>query len=192
MGGVVMFEGNDRLPGDILFNLESIRNWALKEGLISDPDFQFMNDGKMEELKTVFSPKDQMQIAVAIHEGDGDPFYLEYPFIPAKSLIEKGRKVELYYWRMSPSRKNDDGSIKFIGDVKFGFIFPGTYQEICSLSGGVLVTKKFSALFNQLYKSCPVTTLPNGEISINVEGKVDARFTKSGRKYDVVFSLRDH
>ncbi|MBW8010304.1 MAG: hypothetical protein FVQ83_03545 [Chloroflexi bacterium] len=191
LGGFVMFEGYESLPGDILLNLEAIRNWANEEGLIIDPDFQLMNTEKMEELKTVFSPEDQMQIAIAIHKEESSLNYLEYPFIPVKSLIKKGATIDLYYWRMLPSAKKVSGPSNFIGDVKFGFIYPGTYQEICSLSAGNLVVQKFTALFNQLYLSCPITTLSNGEISINVEGKVKAQFTKSGRKYDVIFSLTD-
>ncbi len=159
--------------------------------LITDPDFQFITDETVESLQKVFTPADQLGIAIAIHDGDGSPFYLEYPFMSIKSLISKGGEIKIYYFRMKPKKQNEDGTFDFFSEVKFGFIYPGCWKEICSTSTGKLVVEKYSTLFNKLMHKQPIKKLSNGSLEINTEGILKATFFKSGREFDVKLNLQD-
>lgn len=189
--GLFFFEGQEHIPGDLIPNLTNLRKWAIDEGLIYDPEFQFLNQEIVNSLSAIFASSDGIQIAIAIHEEGGDPFYLEYPFLPVKSLIKRGVAVEIYYWKMRPTRWDKDGNITHFGEVRFGFLYPGCHKEICSVSTGKRVVEKFNVLYDQLVDRYSVKIFDDGAKEITVDGAVRAKFFKDGRYFDVENTLVD-
>ncbi len=188
--GIVFFSGMEQLPGDIALSLVEIRKWALNQGYITDPEFQLLLDDRVNALSSHFDPEDQLQIALAIHPGRGDPFYFEYPYLPVKSLIRRAVEVELYYWRMIPTRWDSNGRIIYYGETKFGFLVPGCNAEICSLSTAKRVVDKFQTLISDLSNEYPIEEFPDGSREITVDGAVLARFLKDGRHFNITLSSK--
>ena len=183
--GIVFFTGMDLLPRDIILSLSEIRKWALDKGYITDPEFQLLLADRMNSLSSFFSPEDQLQIALAIHPGGGKPFYFEYPYLPVKSLIRRDVEVELYYWRMVPTRWDSNGKIIGYGESKFGFQMPGCSEEICSLSTAKLIVEKLQSLILDLSNEYEISELEDDSKEITVDGQFLARFNKVGRYYDI-------
>jgi hypothetical protein len=188
--GIVLFTGMDQFPDDVVLSLGEIRKWALSQGLIADPDFQLLLDERIDTLSGHFGLEDQLQIALAIHPGGGEPFYLEYPYLPVKTLIRRGEEVELYYWRMIPTRWDSNGNILHFGETRFGFLLSGCTEEICSLSTAKLIVEKLHSLLSDLSDEYQVEVFPDGSREITVDGAVLARFVKEGRFFDILLSSK--
>lgn len=188
--GIVFFTGMDQFPGEILIDLVEIRKWALSKGLITDPKFQLLLENRISALSGHFKSEDQLQIALAIHQGGGKPFYFEYPFLPVKSLIHLGKEVELYYWRMLPTRWDSNGNVLYFGETRFGFLFPGCNEEICSLSTAKFIVEKLQDQLVELSNEYKIQEFPGGSKEITPEGVLLAKFVKNGRNFDVLFSKK--
>ncbi len=198
--GLVLFSGVDHLPDDILLNLDSIRQWAFKQDLVSDPEFQLLLDDRLQNIAKCFSSDDKPQIAIALnesreatHEAKEGLSYMEYPFLPVKTLIQRGEKIKIVYWVMQPSQWDVHGNVLQFGEVRFGFWYPSCQDEFCSLSNAEIITQKFNSLLTQLSNDCPadypVRSFKDGSKEITVDGVVRARFLKKGRFFDVDLSL---
>lgn len=188
--GIVFFIGMEQFPGDILINLGEIRKWALSNGLITDPKFQLLLEDRINTLSSHFKSEDQLQIALAIHQGSGKPFYFEYPFLPVKSLIRLGKDVELYYWRMIPTRWDLKGNVSYFGEARFGFLFPGCNEEICSLSTAKFIVEKLQRQLVELSNKYQIREFPDGSREITAEGVLLAKFVKNGRNFDILLSRK--
>ena len=188
--GIVLFNGMDQMPDDIVPSLGEIRKWALGQGLIADPDFQLLLDERIDALSGHFGIEDQLQIALAIHPGGGEPFYLEYPYLPVKSLIRRGEEVELYYWRTMPTRWDSNGNIIHFGETRFGFLLPGCSEEICSLSTAKFIVEKLHSRLLDLSDEYQIEVFPDGSREITVDGAVLASFMKEGRYFDILLTSK--
>ena len=188
--GIVFFTGMEQLPGDSVLSLGEIRKWALDQGFITDPEFQLLLDDRINALSSYFDPEDQLQIALAVHPSGAESFYFEYPYLPVKSLIRRAEEVELYYWRMIPTRWDSNGNIISYGETKFGFVLPGCSEEICSLSKAKLVVEKLQSLILDLSNEYRIEEFPDGSREITVDGAVLARFVKEGRYFNIILSRK--
>src|SRR5712692_4241091 len=82
---IVFFEGGEHLPDDIVFSLGEIREWAMRSGLVSDPDFQLLVQNRAAEVVKVVTPEDELGVAIAISNRNGELEYFEYPFLSVRS-----------------------------------------------------------------------------------------------------------
>ncbi|GAF97444.1 unnamed protein product, partial [marine sediment metagenome] len=113
--------GLEFLPKDIILSLENIRNWAIESKLIDDSEFQFITSERVDNLRKHFSYEDELQILISLYKEDPENLnYLEYPFIPIKTLIKKSKEISIVYWQMIPTIWNPDGSINDYGEVHLG------------------------------------------------------------------------
>ena len=190
--GVVFFSGMEILPGDLVLSISEIRKWAYEQGFISDPEFQLMFNDRISSLSDFFVPEDGLQLALAIHTGVDDPFYFEYPYLPVKSLIDRDIEVEIYYWRMIPTRWDTNREVIYYGEVKFGFQMPGCNEEICSISTAKHVVEKFQSLILNQLKYGEIRSFNDGSKEAVVDGELLARFYKEGRFYNVTFEWKQH
>ncbi|MBN1454465.1 MAG: hypothetical protein JW963_25835 [Anaerolineales bacterium] len=188
ISGFVFFSGTELLPGDLLLDPNVIRQWAMKKGFISDPEFQLLHPEKLQSLSKCFSSEDELLIAIALHNKNGQAFYMEYPYIPVKTLIKHGTDIQLVYWRMSPTVWNQNREVVQFGEVRFGFWHPGCYEELCSLSTGKRVSAKFNLMLDKLSSVHNIERFEDGSKEIVVDGTVQARFFKDGRYFDVILS----
>jgi hypothetical protein len=189
--GLVFFSGQHLLPGDVLLDLDHLRQWALRQGLIFDPDAQLLVPERIQTLTKCFSYDDRLKIAISICEGQGKSFYKENPYLPVRSLIRRAEEVAIVYWRMAPTEWDSSGEILQFGQVRFGFWCPGCSEELCSLSTAKRVAAKFDLLLGQLSGTYEIELFEDGSKEITVDGAVGAEFLREGRLFDVSFSLRE-
>jgi len=181
----LVFWGGEFLPGDIIPSLDSIRKWAFEQNLIWD-EGQLITPERIEALQKHFAYEDELSILIHLYKNSsGNLCYLEYPYLPVKSLIKKEKEVQIVYWQMWPSAWKADGSVIDYGEVRFGFWYPGNSGEFCSTSNAKLVVKKFRDLFHQLADIYGGKILSAGVLDMEVDGDVKAKFYKSGRLFDV-------
>jgi hypothetical protein len=188
--GLVLFAGMDQLPDDIILSLGEIRKWAFNEGLVTDPEFQFLVDDRVVALSGHFEPEDKLHIALAIHPGGGEPFYFEYPYLPVRSLIRRGDQIQLQYWQMRPTRWDRDGNILQYEEARFGFIVPGCTEEICSISTAKRIVEKLGSFLEELSDQYQIERFSDGSKEITVDGGISATFFKEGRYYDIVLAKK--
>jgi len=176
-------------PDDIPLTFENIRSWAAQNRYVTDPEFQFISKERILSFSKCITSEDNLQIALAIHPGDGEPFYMEYPYLSVKDLIRRGETVKLAYWQMKPTRWDADGNILKYGETRFGFYLPGCHDEFCSVSTAKRVVEKLGELLLTLSKSDKFIfkEFSDGSKEITVDGEVSAKFYKDGRFYDVEF-----
>lgn len=185
------FWGSEFLPKDIIPTFGNIRNWAFKRNLIYEPEFQLITSGRIEELRKHFVYEDNLSILIHLNkDSSGELEYLEYPYLPVKTLIKKAIEIEIVYWQMIPTAWVADGTVKKYGEVRFGFWYPSNVsEEFQSISSARLIVKKFRELFNNLSGVYLKNKLNNGILDVAVDGDVKAKFFKTGRLYDVEFTL---
>ena len=188
----VVYWGGGHLPRDSFPGLPYLRRWAVDSQLISDPDLQFVSTGDVEELRSVVGGDADFMVAVHICESPlGGLEYLEYPFIPVRSLIKANLLVRLVYWRLEGAERVDPDSDAVPGIIRFGFWLDGTHLEIASESAGIIVNRKFREAFRELRDRFETRTVQEGGttqgIEIVPEGAVSARFFRTGRSNDVEF-----
>ncbi|MBA7611101.1 hypothetical protein ES703_18317 [subsurface metagenome] len=192
----LVFLGLEVLPKDLIPNWGNIRGWAFKNNLIWEPELQLITSERIEELRKHFVYEDRLSIIIHLYkDSSGKLEYLEYPYLPIKTLIKRAIEVEIVYWQMIPIQMipttwNINSSIKNFGEVRFGFWYPDiSSEEFQSRSNAKLVVKKFEDLFYQLSENYIKKKLSNGVLDIEVDGDVKAKFFKTGRLYDVEFTL---
>jgi len=190
--GIVFFTGMEQLPDDTVLSLVEIRKWALEQGFVTDPEFQLLLSERINALSGYFDPEDKLQIALAIHSIGSETSYFEYPYLPVKSLIRRAEEVEIYYWRMIPTRWDINRNIIFYGETRFGFVLPGCSEEICSLSTAKLVVEKFQSLILDLSNDFKIDEFDDGSREITVNGDVLATFAKEGRYFDINLSRKQY
>lgn len=187
----LVFRGSKFFPKSIIPTLGNIREWAFKQNLIYEPKFQLITSGRIENLRKHFVYEDNLSILIHLYkDSSGKLEYLEYPYLPIKTLIKKEKEVEIVFWKMIPTSWNINSSIKNFGEVRFGFWYPDiSSEEFQSRSNAKLVVEKFEDLFYQLSENYIKKKLSNGVLDIEVDGDVKAKFFKTGRLYDVKFTL---
>lgn len=185
----LIFWGSEFLPKNIKLTLENIRNWAIENKLIDESKLQFITSERANNLKKHFSYEDELQILISIYKEDsGNLSYLEYPFIPIKTLIKKSKEISIVYWQIIPTIWNPDGSVEDYGEVHLGFWCPDIpEEEFCSLSNAKLVIKKFYDLYNKLPNKYAKKTLTGNILDITTDGEIKAVLFKTGRLFDVEF-----
>ena len=183
----LVFWGSEFLPRDLILSPDSIRKWASDQKLIWDVEAQLMASERMGELEKHFSSEDKLFLLIHLYKDDfGNLSYMEYPFLPVKSVIRRAREVEIVYWRIMPCAWDAEGKAKEYGEVQFGFWYPGiNADEFCSISDAKLIVKKFHELYQRLSDNYAPKVLDKGTLEIEVNGKMEARFFKSGRLFDV-------
>ena len=106
-------------------DLEAVRDWALREKIILD-EGQLLNDEMIKEISGIFAPLDELSIAVHVTHSPQGYSYLEYPFVPVKTLAIRALQVEIIYWALeSDSRRH--GSLSDRYGVRFGFTCSETW-----------------------------------------------------------------
>lgn len=188
--GLVLW-GSEFLPKDIIPTWGNIRGWAFKNNLIWEPESQLITSERIEELRKHFVYGDNLSVLIHLYkDSSGKLEYLEYPYLPIKTLIKRAIEVEIVYLQMIPTTWNINSSIKNFGEVRFGFWYPDiSSEEFQSRSNAKLVVEKFEDLFYQLSENYIKKKLSNGILDIEVDGDVKAKFFKTGRLYDVKFTL---
>jgi len=181
----IVFWGSEFLPKDIMLDANAIRQWAVKSGMITDPELQLVTDAKIGQLGKIFAVGDILLVLIHIYKNDeGKLCYFEYPFVPVKTLIKKKLDIKLAYWTRTPDMQDPSAF-----EVRFGFWLGDEMLEFVSSTSGKLTVQKFSELFWQLEKSYPVKNVAGGvggmEKEIEVDGDVTATFSKIGRMFDV-------
>ena len=187
--GLVFFSGSESLPQDVPLDLQSLREWALEQGLVFEPESQFLSEERLQELAKCFTSSDGLMVAIAIEGSSGELTYAEYRYLPVKSLIRRAEEVEIVYWLMVPTKWDADGKVLHYGEVRFGFWYPGCNEEMCSLSTAERAIAKFGALLSQLSGKYEVRQFVDGSKEITVDGAVRAKFFREGRFFDVSFSM---
>ncbi len=187
----LVFWGSEFLPKDIIPTWGNIRGWAFKNNLIWEPGSQLITSERIEELRKHFVYGDNLSVLIHLYkDSSGKLEYLEYPYLPIKTLIKRAIEVEIVYWQMIPTTWNINSSIKNFGEVRFGFWYLDiSSEEFQSRSNAKLVVEKFEDLFYQLSENYKKKKLIDGVLDIEVDGDVKAKFFKTGRLYDVEFTL---
>jgi len=192
----LVFLGLEFLPKDLIPNWDNIRGWAFKHKLILEPESQLITSEKIEELRKHFIHEDKLSIIIHLYkDSSGKLEYLEYPYLPLKTLIKRAIEVEIVYWQMIPMQMipttwNINSSVKNFGEVRFGFWYPDiSSEEFQSRSNAKLVVKKFEDLFYKLPENYIKKKLSDGVLDIEVDGDLKAKFFKIGRFYNVEFNL---
>lgn len=182
--------GSEFLPGDIVLSPNEIREWAFREGLVDDPEFQLITSERAEAVGKLFTVEDRLCILVHVYQDDaGKLGYLEYVYVPIATLIKKGIEIGLVWWQMVPTMWDSMGRVEKHGEVQFGFWLPESSEEFCTESTGKLIVEKFKELSGQIERNCyKVKELSGGALDVEVDGDVKARFCKTGRYFDVEFS----
>ena len=177
--GILFFEGGEHIPDDLPVNLTDIREWAEQSGLIFDPD-QLMNRERFEDISQLCSKEDELLIGLSLSDKHGSLVYVEYPYIPVKSLIRRNQDVKLSWWYANER------------ETKFAFWIGECIEEFCSLSTATLVIPAFNVLLDKTMDECGVALYPDGSREVVAEGMFSARFIKSGRLFDVDFQRMKH
>ncbi len=185
---IVFFEGEEHLPGDIVLSLSEIRDWAVRSGFVWDPDSQLLGQDHLADVAKVVTLEDQLGVAIAISNRNGELEYFEYPFLSVRSLIKRGTSIPIVYWRIIPTQWSPNGRVTVFGEVKFGFWLSGCGDEFCSVAMAAQVVPKFVAEMEKLASEFPVKDKSKGSREITVEGAVLATFLKQRSSFDVVLS----
>jgi len=181
--------GREFLPDDVAPFPDDVRKWAAEHDLLYDPEAQLITPERAEAVGKLFTAEDQLGILMWFYVGEsGKLEYLEYVYLPVATLIKKGNEVRLVWWQMVPTMRDDAGRILKYGEVRFGFWLPESWEEFCSMAFGKLVVKKFENLLHQTGDGL-VKELASGIRDVTVDGSIGARFFKTGRYFDVEFSL---
>lgn len=189
--GLAFFRGQELLPGDVLLDLDNLRQWALEQGLVFDPDAQFLVPERIQNLAKCFSSDDRLLVAISICEGQGKPLYVESPYLPVRSLIRRAEEIAIVYWRMVPTEWGSGSEVLRFGEVRFGFWYPGCDEELCSISTAKRLAAKFDLLCGQLSRAYEIESFKDGSKEITVNGAVRAKFLKEGRLFDVSLLLAE-
>ena len=179
--------GSHNTPGDVIFDVDHIRQWAIDSGLV-DLEDQLISSDVIEDLSKVFSSEDNLFVVMHVSRNpDGSLDYMEYPGIPVVTLINKSLELEIVYWSCFNSR------------VEFGFSLndvPGLDGiEFASEATGKLTVPKFREKL-ELLKHEGWETRPFQESEFDASEELDvtdqdsdrrvrAIFKKSGRAHDV-------
>ncbi len=92
----LVFWGGSYLPDDIYVDLDHIRNWALREQLVWEPESQLITRQTVDEISRFFAREDDLAVVVRLYpEPSGRLGYLEQPYVPLGILIKKGLEVKL-------------------------------------------------------------------------------------------------
>ncbi len=185
------FWGSEFLPKDIVPTWGNVRGWAFKNDLILEPELQLITSERIEELRKHFVYGDRLSIIIHLYKDSSRKLkYFEYPYLPIKTLIKRGKEVEIVYWRMIPALWNANGKIKKYGEARFGFWYPNiTSEEFQSISNSKLIIKKFEEFFYQLPDIYKKKISKDGILDAEVDGDLKVKFFKTGRLYDVRFTL---
>ena len=165
-----------------------MRAWAIEEAMAIEED-QFITDDTVAEISKVFTPEDDLSLAVHVTRTTNGDIYLEYPFVPMNTLVTRDLEIELTYWAMEPDPRRAGGHSDHHG-VRFGFWVQGSGVEFVSVSWGKIVAQKFERLMRALSDTYPIVILgqeghTNAENEITVNGDVKAKFFKTGMAHDV-------
>lgn len=200
--------GMDLVPNDLPLSLELVREWAYQKGLIWD-EGQLMTKERVEDILPHFSEADQVFILSSVYrDADGKLAYLEYPFLPARTLVKKEAEVRIQWWRMQATATDAQGNASAFGDLHFTFSWPGSLEEFASSSTATIVCEKFLSKFEELASAFDgkrgkeerrIMSLATGKpveasemvevLEIDVGCDMAARFFKTGRKFDVTLTL---
>lgn len=175
--GLSFFDGVEHIPKDIPLSLDVIRDWAVDSGLVFDPD-QYLNEERIADISRLCSAEDNLLIAIAISGESHSLIYLEYPYMPVRSLIRRGDVVDLVFWKVTSF------------DVKFAFWISGCTEEFCSESTAARVVPKFADALEKMASAYTIKTFADGSREITVEGDVRATFLKDGRSFDVELTCK--
>jgi hypothetical protein len=184
--GVIFFSGMEILPPDAYRDLSEIRVWAQDKGYVDEP-YQFLLCDRVDNISKVVSHEDELSIALVLHHGYGKPIYFEYPYLPVKSLIDRGYDIVLLYWRLIPSFSCEGENIVPFDEVQFGFMIPGCLEEFCSSSTSAYIVERFRSKLSALEDRYEIELLSNGCKEIVVDGTISAFFTKTGQDDDISF-----
>lgn len=100
--GLVLW-GLEFLPKDIIPTWGNIREWAFEQNLIYESEFQLITLERIKELRKHFVHEDRLSILIHLYkDSSGKLEYLEYPYLPIKTLIKRAIEVEIVYWQMIP------------------------------------------------------------------------------------------
>jgi hypothetical protein len=182
----LVFWGSEHFPENLMLSLNDIRKWAYTNKMIWDPEAQCIIGERLNQLNKYFEPEHHISILVYVYQNDkGEMNYLEYPYIPVKTLIEYQVQIEIVFWQFPPQTTNS--GIHIVHDeIRFGFWYPGAAgEEFASMSNAKLVFKKFFDLFSKLQNEFDTEIIQKGFTNITVDGAIKAKFFKMGRYYDV-------
>lgn len=173
--GLAFFQGAEHLPQDVPVRLSPIRDWAEQSGLIRGPD-RILTSRRVAAFSGACSPEDDLLVGIVIAGEPAPRDYVEYPYLPVRSLVRRGGVVTLWSWKVKPA------------EVKFEFTIAGCAERFLSDSTGVHVVPKFAHALCRLADAYPVRTLPDGSRHIAVGGEANAKFHKSGRLFEVALA----
>lgn len=186
--GFIFFEGADRLPSNLVLDLNTIREWASNHDLISDPEFQMISEDRIRNIFRIWSPNDKLLIAISLAGLGGKLDYLEYPYVPVRALIQRELPVRLVYWSIRPLQWDASGKVLAYGEARFGFWVSDCAEEFCSSSNAKLIVPKFVELVNSVDVSdhtFRIETKSDGVREVTGEGVYIAKFRKVSRQFDV-------
>lgn len=187
------FWGSEHLPEDLLLGVENIRRWAIEMGMAFPDDFED-EELVVEDVRKVFASDDKLSILVSIEQGRDDKLaYIEYPFVPIRTLIKKNLEVSLVYWTLL-GHLNEETGYRTFNKVRFGFDISGCWNEFASESTSKNVVPKFVALHEELGEQYATKTIEASEgwfaEEIQVDGDVSASFSRVRTAFDVLLSMR--
>lgn len=158
-----------------------------------------------------FSEEDRLFILIDLYRDhlSGELAYLEYPFVPIRTLIKKQIEIKLQWWKMQTAATDKEGNATGFGDLRFTFYYSDNPEEFASSSTATAVCQKFfngfeqwAQAFNgkrgeerrQTVSSATAQTIEevNHVLEIDVGCDVKAKFFKSGRKFDATLALAPH
>lgn len=181
------FWGSEYFPQNLILSIDQIREWAKKENLIWDVEAQFISPERISILSRYLKYEDQLYILINLYKDEsGKLHYLEYPYLPIKTLIKKAIEIEVMYWQMRPGTWYADGRAKEYNEVRIGFLYSSIgEEEFCTMSNAKLVVKKFYDLYYLLPDAYEKKELGFGVLELEVNADVKAKFFKTGRLFDV-------
>jgi len=175
----------DLFPNNLLMDINEIRKWSINEGLTKDPDCQILGVERLKNLQGLFSLEDELQIAITIQRKDDLPFYLEFPYLPIKTLVRRKEEFDISYWKLIPSIFDEDGRVTMYREVEIGFFIKGNTEEFLSITSAKNIVEKMINALLELSKEFEVLENYNGTKAITVNGAFCASFIKEGRYFDI-------
>ena len=177
------FWGSSHLPPDLVTGLDEIRAWADAAGLLSD-DGQLVSAEDLREAGSVFE-RVMILVHLYIEPGSGRLSYLEAPYIEVATLINAAQRVRLVWWGLGADLMANDR----FSEVRFGFWSGDSTIEYASGAVAPLVVQRFvdthrSLPFAFTERSFEADMRRRWTEAADVDGRVGARFLRSGRKYD--------
>ena len=182
--GISFFIGTEIIPQDILLDLPTIRKWAFDSNYVSDSELQLMGEERIKDVSQIFTPDDNLLIAISLSRKNEKIDYFEFPYIPVRTLIKRNLKSDILYWRISPYQEN----LTEYEDVKFGFNIDASNDEYCSMSTAKNVVPKFVELMGSSKDKGLIRKFPDGSKEITIDDPVQAIFYKEGRTFEVNFN----